>query len=150
MTFVAQDGIWALRFGTAVAYEKFVTRYNDKLFVNTYGVENDEANRSKVDTLRHTVVAISRAVNEISKFATGAVSSIFISYHSRCAQVFGKDSFMTLGAETDESRQQWAADMDTDVSSSAGRQIIRLHSLQPYNHVTTASDVACWRNGAGY
>jgi len=32
-------------------------------------------------------------------------------------QVFGKDSFVTLGKETDESRQQWAADMDTDVSS---------------------------------
>ena len=48
VTFVAQDGIWALRFGTAAAYEKFVTRYNDKLFVNTYGVDNDEANRLKV------------------------------------------------------------------------------------------------------
>ena len=50
VTFVAQDDIWALRFGTAATYQKFVTGYNDKLFVNTYGVDNDEANRSKVDT----------------------------------------------------------------------------------------------------
>lgn len=31
-------------------------------------------------------------------------------------QVFGKDNVLTLGGETAESRQQWAEDMDVDVS----------------------------------
>ncbi len=37
---------------------------------------------------------------------------------------------MTLGKETDESRQQWAADMDTDVSSNdmSINQIAHLHA----------------------
>ena len=48
VTFVAQDGIWALRFGTVGAYDKFVTQYNSHLFENTYGLDNDEANRTKV------------------------------------------------------------------------------------------------------
>lgn len=35
----------------------------------------------------------------------------------RCVcQVFGKDNVLTLGGETAESRQQWADDMDIDVS----------------------------------
>ena len=48
VTFVAPDGIWALRFGTAAKYSDFVMQYNSKLFENTYGVENDEVNRGKV------------------------------------------------------------------------------------------------------
>ena len=48
VTFVAQEGIWAVRFGTAKAYETFVTQYNSHLFENTYGLDNDEANRTKV------------------------------------------------------------------------------------------------------
>ena len=53
VTFVAQEGIWALRFGTALAYEKFVTQYNGHLFENTYGLDNDEANRTKVKSCMH-------------------------------------------------------------------------------------------------
>ncbi len=48
VTFVAQEGIWAIRFGTVGAYDKFVTQYNSHLFENTYGLDNDEANRTKV------------------------------------------------------------------------------------------------------
>ena len=33
-------------------------------------------------------------------------------------QVFGKDSFLTLGRETDASRQQWEDDVDEPVSFS--------------------------------
>ena len=50
VTFVAQEGIWALRFGTLGSYDKFVTQYNSHLFENTYGLDNDEANRTKVDS----------------------------------------------------------------------------------------------------
>lgn len=39
------------------------------------------------------------------------------SEHILCTlQIFGKDNVLTLGGETAESRQQWAEDMDTDVS----------------------------------
>jgi hypothetical protein len=41
-------GIFALRFGTSAAYNNFHNEYNDKLFENTFGVENDETNRQKV------------------------------------------------------------------------------------------------------
>lgn len=40
--------IWALRFPNAKKYQDFHNVYNDKLFENTFGVENDEANREKV------------------------------------------------------------------------------------------------------
>ena len=50
VTLVAVDGIYALRFGTAAKYSDFVARYNSTLFENTYGMENDEANRGKVGT----------------------------------------------------------------------------------------------------
>ena len=64
---------------------------------------------------------------------------------SRCwKQVFGKDSFMTLGAETDESRQQWAADMDTDVSHLPALSVIYLHLMKPNINVTTSSDAGSW------
>ena len=32
-----------------------------------------------------------------------------------CLQVFGKDSFLTLGRETEESRKAWADDADDQV-----------------------------------
>ncbi len=48
VTFVAQEGIWAVRFGTVAAYDKFVIQHNSHLFENTYGLDNDEANRTKV------------------------------------------------------------------------------------------------------
>ena len=51
VTFVAQEGIWAVRFGTVGAYDKFVTQYNSHLFENTYGLDNDEANRTKVTNI---------------------------------------------------------------------------------------------------
>ena len=43
--------IWALRFPNAQKYQDFHNVYNDKLFENTFGVENDEANREKVSFL---------------------------------------------------------------------------------------------------
>jgi hypothetical protein len=73
VTFVSPDGIWAVRFGNAAQYAAFTEQYNDKLFENTFKVDNDEANRAKV---------------------------------------FGKDSFLTLGRETEESRKAWADDAD--------------------------------------
>jgi len=42
------EAIWALRFPNARSYQDFHNLYNDKLFENTFGVENDEANRQKV------------------------------------------------------------------------------------------------------
>jgi hypothetical protein len=48
VTFVSPDGIWAVRFGNAAQYAAFTEQYNDKLFENTFKVDNDEANRSKV------------------------------------------------------------------------------------------------------
>ena len=71
---MAQEGIWALRFGTAAAYEKFVTRYNDKLFVNTYGVDNDEVNRSKVDTL--LLIMLHGRSTILAPFATRTASPV--------------------------------------------------------------------------
>lgn len=73
VTFVSTDGIWALRFGNSVAYQQFADAYREKLFENTFKVENDETNRAKI---------------------------------------FGKDSFMTLGQESDHSREQWSASVD--------------------------------------
>lgn len=40
--------IWALRFPSNLGYQEFYRRYNDKLFENTYLVQNDDANRQKV------------------------------------------------------------------------------------------------------
>jgi len=48
VTFVSPDGIWALRFGGAQQYAAFTETYNDKLFENTFKVDNDEGNRNKV------------------------------------------------------------------------------------------------------
>lgn len=42
------DSIWALRFPNSQQYDSFHIKYNDKLFENTFGVENDEVNRQKV------------------------------------------------------------------------------------------------------
>jgi hypothetical protein len=42
------EAIWALRFPNAQSYQDFHNLYNDKLFENTFGLENDEANRQKV------------------------------------------------------------------------------------------------------
>jgi hypothetical protein len=75
VTFVSPDGIWALRFGSKQEYAAFTETYNDKLFENTFKVDNDEGNRNKV---------------------------------------FGKDSFLTLGKETEESRRQWADAADDE------------------------------------
>lgn len=75
VTFVSPDGIWAIRFGSEAQYAAFTEKYNDRLFENTFKVDNDEANRNKV---------------------------------------FGKDSFLTLGRETEESRRAWADDADAE------------------------------------
>lgn len=48
VTFVSSDGIWALRFGDNAAYQRFADAYREKLFENTFKVENDESNRAKV------------------------------------------------------------------------------------------------------
>lgn len=48
VTFVSPDGIWAIRFGSAAQYAAFTEKYNDRLFENTFKVDNDEANRNKV------------------------------------------------------------------------------------------------------
>lgn len=48
VTFVATEGIFALRFGTQAAYDAFADSYREKLFENTFKVENDETNRDKV------------------------------------------------------------------------------------------------------
>ncbi|KAK9818259.1 hypothetical protein WJX72_009697 [[Myrmecia] bisecta] len=79
VTFVA-NGIWALKFATLADYRAFSSEYNDKLFQNTYGLENDQAGRDKV---------------------------------------FGKDSLLNLGGETEDSRNQWLADMDVDEKPDA-------------------------------
>jgi allophanate hydrolase subunit 2 len=50
VTFVSPDGIWAIRFGNAPQYAAFTEQYNDKLFENTFKVDNDETNRNKVRT----------------------------------------------------------------------------------------------------
>ena len=47
---MSPDGIWAVRFGNAAQYAAFTEQYNDKLFENTFKVDNDEANRAKVNT----------------------------------------------------------------------------------------------------
>lgn len=46
--FQGTDAIWALRFPNDVSYQDFYRKYNDKLFENTYQVQNDDANRQKV------------------------------------------------------------------------------------------------------
>jgi hypothetical protein len=38
-----------MRFGNAAQYTAFTEQYNDKLFENTFKVDNDEANRNKVN-----------------------------------------------------------------------------------------------------
>lgn len=48
VTFVSPDGIWALRFGSTQQYAAFTEAYNNKLFENTFKVDNDETNRNKV------------------------------------------------------------------------------------------------------
>lgn len=48
VTFVSPDGIWAIRFGGEAQYAAFTEKYNDKLFENTFKVDNDETNRNKV------------------------------------------------------------------------------------------------------
>lgn len=45
---MASEGIFALRFGTKAAYDAFSDSYREKLFENTFKVENDEINRDKV------------------------------------------------------------------------------------------------------
>eukprot|EP00200_Dunaliella_tertiolecta_P009141 CAMPEP_0202380178 /NCGR_PEP_ID=MMETSP1127-20130417/27502_1 /ASSEMBLY_ACC=CAM_ASM_000462 /TAXON_ID=3047 /ORGANISM="Dunaliella tertiolecta, Strain CCMP1320" /LENGTH=600 /DNA_ID=CAMNT_0048978833 /DNA_START=71 /DNA_END=1873 /DNA_ORIENTATION=+ len=47
LTFSAHDKIWALRFGNADRFKQFLEDFNDKMFYNMYGVENDEEARSK-------------------------------------------------------------------------------------------------------
>ena len=46
--FQGGEAIWALRFPNSRSYQDFHNLYNDKLFENTFGVENDPANREKV------------------------------------------------------------------------------------------------------
>lgn len=50
---MASEGIFALRFGTKAAYDAFADSYREKLFENTFKVENDEINRDKVTRLVH-------------------------------------------------------------------------------------------------
>lgn len=45
---MATEGIFALRFCTQAAYDAFADSYREKLFENTFKVENDETNRDKV------------------------------------------------------------------------------------------------------
>ena len=46
--FQGREDIWAIRFPNAASYQDFYRKYNDKLFENTYQVQNDDANRQKV------------------------------------------------------------------------------------------------------
>lgn len=41
-------------------------------------------------------------------------------------QKLGKDSILPVGGETAESREQWAEDMDTDVSTSFSSAVGKL------------------------
>jgi hypothetical protein len=46
--FRGETSIWALLFPSDAAFKAFTEQYNDRLFANTYGVDNDEDNRAKV------------------------------------------------------------------------------------------------------
>lgn len=43
--------IWALLFPSDAAFRAFTDQYNDRLFANMYGVDNDEDNRAKARPL---------------------------------------------------------------------------------------------------
>ena len=45
--FRGSGAIWALLFPSDAAFRAFTDQYNDRLFANTYGVDNDEDNRAK-------------------------------------------------------------------------------------------------------
>ena len=47
VAFVA-NGIWALRFPTKIAYQKFCRDYEHKLFENMTGLANNPTNQAKV------------------------------------------------------------------------------------------------------
>lgn len=47
------------------------------------------------------------------------------------SQIFGKDSFLTLGQETVSSREQWAASVDDPVSSAAPTGLLGRGSFLP-------------------
>ena len=51
--FQGNQGIWALRFPNDRGYQDFYRQYNDKLFENTYRLQNDDANRQKVSHSRY-------------------------------------------------------------------------------------------------
>ena len=58
--FQGNQGIWALRFPNDRGYQDFYRQYNDKLFENTYRLQNDDANRQKVshDAARAFIAAL--------------------------------------------------------------------------------------------
>ena len=62
VTFVATEGIFALRFGTLAAYDDFADSYREKLFENTFKVENDETNRDKVTLTQLGAVGVAAPV----------------------------------------------------------------------------------------
>jgi len=45
--FRGEAAIWALLFPSDAAFRAFTEQYNDRLFANTYGVDNDEDSRAK-------------------------------------------------------------------------------------------------------
>ena len=106
VTLAADTAVYALKFPTSAALAMFESEYNSRLFENTYGLKYDDKNRDQV----------APAWNECSK--QQALCQLVASSLTVChvCQVFGKDNVLTLGGETAESRQQWAEDMDVDVS----------------------------------
>ena len=52
VTFPAGDDVWALRLGTRGAFDRFLASYNKALFENRFGVEQTEANQTKVGAAR--------------------------------------------------------------------------------------------------
>lgn len=106
VTLAAATAVYALKFPTSAALQMFESEYNSRLFENTYGMKYDDKNRDQVMIKQKCMHTLCQHCGKLT------------CYMPSVCQVFGKDNVLTLGGETAESRQQWADDMDVDVSFS--------------------------------
>jgi hypothetical protein len=58
VAFQAGDDIWALKFASAAAFERFLQKYNKASFENRFGTEQNDASQAKA---RSVAVALLRA-----------------------------------------------------------------------------------------